>query len=76
MRALAISDTHFGAWTGDPLLRHEFALEALAPRLDDVDELILLGDLFDFLFMSNTRNLRIIRKHLDKHHPHTGIIEQ
>jgi hypothetical protein len=34
------------------------------------------GDLFDFLFMSNTRNLRIIRKHLDKHHPHTGIIEQ
>lgn len=27
------------------------------------------GDLFDFLFRSNTRNLRIIRKHLDRHHP-------
>ncbi|MEO0061474.1 MAG: hypothetical protein RLZZ08_34 [Pseudomonadota bacterium] len=27
------------------------------------------GDLFDFLFRSNTRNLRIIRRHLDKHHP-------
>jgi len=27
------------------------------------------GDLFDFLFRSNTRNLKIIRRHLDKHHP-------
>lgn len=35
----------------------------------------LAGDLFDFLFKSNSRNLRIIRKHLDKHHPATGIIE-
>jgi hypothetical protein len=25
--------------------------------------------LFDFLFRSNTRNLRIVRRHLDKHHP-------
>ena len=50
MRALAISDTHFGAWTGDDLLSHPYALERLAPHLDDIDELILLGDLFDFLF--------------------------
>jgi UDP-2,3-diacylglucosamine pyrophosphatase LpxH len=50
MRALAISDTHFGAWTGDDLLSHPFALERLAPHLDDIDELILLGDLFDLLF--------------------------
>ena len=35
----------------------------------------LAGDLFDFLFRSNTRNLRIIRKHLDKHHPETRVIE-
>ena len=27
------------------------------------------GDVFDVLFRSNTRNLRIIRRHLDKHHP-------
>lgn len=27
------------------------------------------GDLFDFLYRSNTRNLRIIQKHLDKRHP-------
>lgn len=36
----------------------------------------LAGDLFDFLFRSNSRNLRIIKKHLDKHHPETRIIEQ
>ena len=50
MRALAISDTHFGAWTGDDLLAHPYALERLAPHLDGIDELVLLGDLFDFLF--------------------------
>ncbi|MEA3262433.1 MAG: DUF4112 domain-containing protein [Pseudomonadota bacterium] len=33
------------------------------------------GDLFDLLYRSNTRNLRIIRKHLDRHHPATRIIE-
>ncbi|HEY6146001.1 MAG TPA: hypothetical protein VIV13_06985, partial [Solirubrobacterales bacterium] len=52
MRALVISDTHFGAWTGRDLLAEEFFLERLAPALDDVDELIFLGDLFDFLFGS------------------------
>jgi predicted phosphodiesterase len=50
MRALVVSDTHFGAWTGDDLLRHDWALRRLAPYLEDVDELVLLGDLFDFLF--------------------------
>lgn len=52
MRALVISDTHFGAWTGRDLLAEDFFLERLAPALDDVDELIFLGDLFDFLFGS------------------------
>jgi len=33
----------------------------------------VVGDAFDLLFRSNTRNLRMIRRHLDKHHP---IIEQ
>lgn len=50
MRALVISDTHFGAWTGRDLLAEEFFLERLAPQLDGIDELIFLGDLFDFLF--------------------------
>lgn len=35
----------------------------------------VIGDAADFVFRSNTRNLRIIRKHLDKHHPHTRVIE-
>jgi hypothetical protein len=52
VRALVISDTHFGAWTGRDLLREEFALERLAPQLEGIDELIFLGDLFDFLFGS------------------------
>ncbi len=35
----------------------------------------LLGDALDFVYRSNTRNLRIVKKHLDKHHPHTRVIE-
>lgn len=34
-----------------------------------------IGDAADFVFRSNTRNLKIIRKHLDKHHPETMVIE-
>lgn len=33
------------------------------------------GDLFDFLFKSNSRNLRIVKRWLDKHHPETRLIE-
>jgi hypothetical protein len=35
----------------------------------------IAGDAFDLLFRSNTRNLKIVRKHLDKHHPATRVIE-
>ena len=35
----------------------------------------LIGDAADFVFRSNTRNLKIIKKHLDKHHPETRVIE-
>lgn len=52
MRALAISDTHLGAWTGRDLLAEEPSLARLAPELEEIDELIILGDLFDFLFGS------------------------
>jgi hypothetical protein len=34
-----------------------------------------VGAVPDFFFRSNTRNLKIIRKHLDKHHPSTAVIE-
>jgi hypothetical protein len=35
----------------------------------------LVGDVFDFAFRSNSRNLRVIKRHLDKHHPATRVIE-
>ena len=35
----------------------------------------LVGDVFDFAFRSNSRNLRIIRRHLDRHHPASVTIE-
>jgi hypothetical protein len=34
-----------------------------------------VGAIPDFFFRSNTRNLRIVKKWLDKHHPETGMIE-
>ena len=34
-----------------------------------------VGAIPDFFFRSNTRNLRIIRRHLDKHHPHTKTLD-
>ena len=33
----------------------------------------IAGDVFDFVFRSNSRNLRIVKRHLDKHHP---LLEQ
>ena len=35
----------------------------------------LAGDVFDFLWRSNSRNLKIVIKHLDKHHPGTRTLE-
>ncbi len=34
-----------------------------------------VGAVPDFFFRSNTRNLRIIKRHLDKHHPSTTTLE-
>ena len=33
-----------------------------------------VGAVPDFFFRSNSRNLRIIKRHLDKHHPGTGTL--
>ncbi|MXP44747.1 DUF4112 domain-containing protein [Altererythrobacter sediminis] len=35
----------------------------------------IAGDAFDLLFRSNTRNLRIVKRHLDKHHPSSRVID-
>ena len=34
-----------------------------------------IGAIPDFFFRSNSRNLRIIKRHLDKHHAGTATIE-
>ena len=33
-----------------------------------------IGAIPDFFFRSNTRNLRMIRRHLDKHHPQSATV--
>ena len=35
----------------------------------------IVGAVPDFFFRSNSRNLRIIKKHLDKHHPETRVVD-
>jgi hypothetical protein len=35
----------------------------------------VVGDAADLVFRSNSRNLKIIRKHIDKHHPEVRVIE-
>ncbi len=35
----------------------------------------IAGEVFDYIFRSNTLNLKIIKKHLDRHHPSTAIID-
>lgn len=34
-----------------------------------------IGAIPDFFFRSNTRNLKIIKRHLDRHHPRTATVE-
>ena len=35
----------------------------------------LIGDAFDVIYRSNTKNLKTIKRHLDKHHPETRVID-
>ena len=35
----------------------------------------LIGDAADLVFRSNTRNLKILLKHIDRHHPEARVIE-
>lgn len=34
-----------------------------------------VGAIPDFFFRSNTRNLKLVKKHLDRHHPSSAIID-
>ena len=35
----------------------------------------VIGDAADFFYRSNTRNLKTIKRHLDRHHPGTATVE-
>ena len=65
-------------WEARNLGMSKFQLARMAGNVG-VDTLIgaspLVGDLFDFAFRSNTRNLRILKRYLDKHHPETMTLE-
>jgi hypothetical protein len=65
-------------WEARNLGMSKFHLLRMAGNIG-VDTLIgavpLAGDLFDFAFRSNTRNVKILKKWMDKHHPETRVIE-
>ncbi len=65
-------------WEARNLGMSKFQIARMAGNVG-VDTLLgavpFVGDLFDFAFRSNTRNLRIIKRHLDKHHPQGATVE-
>ena len=65
-------------WEGRNLGMSKFQLWRMAGNVG-VDTVVgavpIVGDLFDFAFRSNSRNLRILKRWLDKHHPETVTIE-
>ncbi len=65
-------------WEARNLGLSKFQLTRMAANVG-IDALLgaipLVGDVFDFFWRSNSRNLRIISKHLDKHHPASRVIE-
>jgi hypothetical protein len=76
-----IAATALGAyivWEAKNLGMSKWQISRLAGNVG-VDWLLglipLVGDVTDFFFQSNTRNLRIIKRHLDKHHPQTRTID-
>ena len=65
-------------WEARNLGLSKFKLARMAGNvgLDTMIGLVpFVGDVADFLFRSNTRNLRMLKRHLDKHHPATVVIE-
>ncbi len=65
-------------WEARNLGMSKWALTRMAANVG-IDTVIgaipIVGDAFDLVWRSNSKNLRIIRKHLDKHHPGTRVIE-
>lgn len=66
------------AWEGRNLGMSKWQMSRMAGNIG-VDWLLgmipWVGAIPDFFFRSNTRNLRMIKRHLDKHHPGARTIE-
>lgn len=66
-------------WEARNLRMPKWQLARMAGRVG-FDMLIgavpIVGDAFDFFYRSNTRNVRSLRRHLDRHHPATATIVQ
>ena len=56
---LVISDLHLGARLGRDVLRRPEALDALLDALDDVEQLVLLGDVVELLEGNPARSMPI-----------------
>jgi hypothetical protein len=67
------------AWEARNLGMSKTAIARMAGNVG-VDWLLglipVVGAVPDFFFRSNSRNLRIIKRHLDKHYPSTATIHQ
>jgi hypothetical protein len=65
-------------WEARNLGMSKFQLARMAGHIG-MDSLLgavpLVGDLFDFAYRSNSKNLRIIKRYLDKNHPATITLE-
>lgn len=66
------------AWEGRNLGLSKWQMARMGGNIG-VDWLLgmipIVGAIPDFFFRSNTRNLRIIKRHLDRHHPAGATIE-
>ncbi|HEY5721916.1 MAG TPA: DUF4112 domain-containing protein [Allosphingosinicella sp.] len=66
------------AWEARNLGMPRFTIARMAGNIG-VDFLLgaipLVGAIPDFFFRSNTRNLRIVKRWLDKNHPETMVVE-
>jgi Domain of unknown function (DUF4112) len=77
--AVAAAMGSYLAWEARNLGMPKSAFIRMAGNIG-VDALLgaipIIGVVPDFFFQSNTRNMKIIKKYLDKHHPGTMVIDQ